>query len=147
MTLIPGIGGERSYGSIRGMTSPYEALCDIVGEDKVEGQVYNDKIGTIIPSEYLYTSADGDEHGAIRTYGTGKTSETGSVVQGQFVSNRVPETKMEGHEIGEYCATDEAIDFNTGTKTYVNGEDGNAFDYTQNPTYTWTTYVEAPAQV
>ena len=57
MTLISGIGGERSYGSIRAMTSPYEALTDILGTDKVEGQVYNDKIGTIIPTENLYTTA------------------------------------------------------------------------------------------
>ena len=42
MPLISGIGGERSYRSIRAMTSPYEALTDILGTDKVEGQVYND---------------------------------------------------------------------------------------------------------
>ena len=149
MTLIPGIGGERSYGAISAMTSPYEALCDLVGEEKVEGQVYKDTIGTIIPAENLYTTADGEEHGVIRTYGTGQSVETGGSYQGQFVSNSVPETAMEGHEIGEYCTTDEVIDFNTGTvdgkpnKTYVNSEDGTAFDYTQNPAYTWTTYVEA----
>ena len=144
MTLISGIGGERSYGSIRAMTSPYEALTDILGTDKVEGQVYNDKIGTIIPTENLYTTAAGSEHGAVRTYGTGKSAETGGNYQGQFVSNSVPETKMEGHEIGEFCQVDEKIDFNTNSKTYRNAEGGNAFDYTQNPAYTWTTYLEAP---
>lgn len=150
MTLIPGIGGERSYGAISAMTSPYEALCDLVGEEKVQGEVYDDRIGTIIPAEYLYTSAEGSEQGVIRTYGTGASEDTGSVVQGQFVSNSVPETKMEGHEIGEYCTTDEEIDFNTGTidgepnKTYVNAEDGTAFSYKDNPAYTWTTYMEAP---
>lgn len=150
MTLIPGIGGERSYGAISAMTSPYEALCDIVGEDKVEGQVYNDLVGTIIPAENLYTTADGEEHGAVRTYGTGQSEETGGNYQGQFVSNSVPETKMGDHAIGEYCATDATIDFNTGTvdgkpnKTYVNSEDGTAFAYTENPAYTWTTYLEAP---
>lgn len=81
MTLISGIGGERSYGSIRAMTSPYEALTDILGTDKVEGQVYNDKIGTIIPTENLYTTAAGSEHGAVRTYGTGKSAETGGNYQ------------------------------------------------------------------
>lgn len=144
MTLIPGIGGERSYGAIRAMTSPYEALTDILGKNKVEGQVYNDKIGTIIPTENLYTTATGDKHGAVRTYGTGKSAETGGNYQGQFVSNSVPETKMEGHEIGEFCQFDEKIDFNTNSKTYRNAEGGNAFDYTQNPAYTWTTYLEAP---
>ncbi len=144
MTLIPGIGGERSYGSIRAMTSPYEALTDILGQNKVEGQAYNDKVGTIIPTENLYTTAAGDEHGAVRTYGTGQSAETGGNYQGQFVSNSVPETKMEGHEIGEFCQFDEKIDFNTNSKTYRNAEGGNAFDYTQNPAYTWTTYLEAP---
>ena len=51
---------------------------------------------------------------------------------------------MEGHEIGEFCQVDEKIDFNTNSKTYRNAEGGNAFDYTQNPAYTWTTYLEAP---
>ncbi len=144
MTLIPGIGGERSYGAISAMTSPYEALCDIVGKGKVEGQVYNGTVGTIIPAENLYTSIDGGEHGAVRTYGTGQTKDTGGIVQGQFVSNSVPEKAMDGHAIGEYCTTDAVIDFNTGTKTYVNGKNGTAFDYKTNPAYTWTTFVEAP---
>ncbi len=144
MTLIPGIGGERSYGAIRAMTSPYEALCDILGANKVEGEAYNDLQGTIIPNEYLYTTKDGDAHGANRTYGTGQSKESGDVVQGQFVSNSVPEKAMDGHEIGEFCQVDDVIDFNTGTKTYLNGDNGNAFDYTTNPAYTWTTYLEAP---
>lgn len=144
MTLIPGIGGERSYGAISAMTSPYEALCDILGEDKVEGKVYNDLTGTIIPTENLYTTKDGDTHGAQRTYGTGQTEETGGVVQGQFVSNSVPKKAMDGHEIGEFCQVDEIIDFNTNSKTYVNAEGGNAFDYTTDPAYTWETYLEAP---
>ena len=150
MSLIPGIGGERSYGTISQMTSPYEALTDILGEDNVEGEAYTDKIGTIIPAENLYTTADGDTHGAIRTYGTGQSAESGDIYQGQFVSNSVPEQAMDGHEIGEICTTDDKIDFNTGTidgkanKTYVNSEDGNAFSYKERPAYSWTTYVEAP---
>ena len=150
MSLIPGVGGERSYGSISAMTSPYEALCDLLGEEKVEGEVYEDMIGTIIPAEYLYTTLNGEEHGAIRTYGTGQSADSGEVYQGQFVSNSVPEQQMGDHEIGEIWGTDEVIDFNTGTidgeanKTYVNGEDGNAFPYSERPAYSWTTYVEAP---
>ncbi len=144
MTLIPGIGGERSYGAVSAMTSPYEALTDILGTDKVDGNVYTDMVGTIIPAENLYTTANGTEHGAIRTYGTGQSAESGDVYQGQFVSNSVPEKAMEGHEIGEVCTTDAVIDFNTASKTYKNSEDGNAFDYTTNPAYSWTTYVEAP---
>ncbi len=144
MTLIPGIGGERSYGSIRAMTSPYEALTDILGKNKVEGQAYNDKVGTIIPTENLYTTAAGDEHGAVRTYGTGQSAETGGNYQGQFVSNSVPKTQMGDHVIGEFCKVDATIDFNTNSKTYKNAEAGNAFDCTTNPAYTWTTYLQAP---
>ena len=144
MTLIPGIGGERSYGSIRAMTSPYEALTDILGKKKVEGQAYNDKVGTIIPTENLYTTAAGDEHGAVRTYGTGQSAETGGNYQGQFVSNSVPKTQMGDHVIGEFCKVDATIDFNTNSKTYKNAEAGNAFDCTTNPAYTWTTYLQAP---
>lgn len=150
MTLVPGIGGERSYGSISAMTSPYEALCDLLGEDKVEGEAYEDKIGTIIPAEYLYTTADGEEHGAIRTYGTGQSADSGGIYQGQFVSNSVPEQQMGDHEIGEIWGIDDVLDFNTGTingepnKTYVNGDDGTAFPYSDRPAYSWTTYVEAP---
>lgn len=151
MTLIPGIGGERSYGAVKAMTSPYEALVDILGEDKVEGEVYHDLAGTIIPTEHLYTTKDGDEHGAKRTWGTGQSEETGGVVQGQFVSNSVPKYQVPGHEIGEDAGVDEIIDFNTNSKTYVNakvGEGldeskaGNAFDYKDSPAYTWETYLE-----
>ncbi len=144
MTLIPGIGGERSYGAVSAMTSPYEELCRLLGEDKVEGQVYDDLTGTIIPTDHLYTTKDGNDHGAQRTYGTGQSEETGGIVQGQFVSNNVPKYAMEGHEIGELCQVDNIIDFNTKSKNYVNAKDGNAFPYTDNPAYTWETYLEAP---
>ena len=153
MTLIPGIGGERSYGDVRAMTSPSEALVELLGEDSVDGYVYNDLAGTIIPSENLYTTKDGDAHGAKRTYGTGQSEETGGVIQGQFVSNSVPKYQVPGHEIGEEAGVDEVIDFNTNSKTYENaavGEGldqtkaGNAFDYTESPAYTWETYLEAP---
>lgn len=151
MSLIPGIGGERSYGSVKAMTSPYEALVDILGEEKVTGEAYNDLIGTIIPTDNLYTTKDGDEHGAKRTWGTGQSEETGGVVQGQFVSNSVPKYQVPGHEIGEDAGVDTVIDFNTNSKTYVNAEigegldkskAGNAFDYEDSPAYTWETYLE-----
>lgn len=153
MTLIPGIGGERSYGAISAMESPYEALTDLLGEEKVDGYVYNDLAGTIIPTDNLYTTIDGDTHGAKRTWGTGQSEETGGVVQGQFVSNNVPQYQVPGHEIGEEAGVDAVIDFNTNSKTYENaavGEGidktkaGNAFDYTESPAYTWETYLEAP---
>lgn len=145
MHLASGIGGERSYGAVKAMTSPYEALTDLVGEDKVDGQVYSDIIGTPVPNANLYTSLDGTEHGAVRTYGTAGSPGTPIVIQGQTIyMGAVDPTPMEGHEVGEMCATDEIISFTTGTKTYVNGENGNAFDRSTKPAYTWTTYIEAP---
>lgn len=145
MSLASGIGGERSYGTVASMTSPYAALVDLLGEDKVVGEVYNDIIGEAIPEEALYTTPDGDEHGAMRSYGTAGTEGTPIVMQGQtFFFGAVPEHLMEGHEMGEYAATDAMIAFTTGTKTYKNGENGNAFPAEDGSAYTWDTYVEAP---
>lgn len=58
LNLLSGIGGERSYGTVSDMTSPYEALVDLKGSDNVVGAVGIDKIGETIPNEYLYTSED-----------------------------------------------------------------------------------------
>ena len=149
MHLIPGEGGERSYGSIKAMTSPYKALTEILGEDKVEGQVYEDVLGTIIPKENLYTSLEGNEHGAKRTYGVQGASGGSGWDQGQMWGSGLVTTPYKDYEIGTECTTDDEINFNTGTvngepnKTYFNSEDGTAFSYTDDPSYTWTTYVEA----
>ena len=43
MDLISGVGGERSYGTISEMTSPYAAMVDLLGEDRVDGAVGIDK--------------------------------------------------------------------------------------------------------
>ena len=56
MRLKSGVGGERSSGTISEMTSPYEALTGLLGKKNVEGQVALDTVGTIIPTEYLYTA-------------------------------------------------------------------------------------------
>ena len=145
MSLASGIGGERSYGTIASMTSPYEALVEILGEDKVTGEVYNDIIGEAIPAASLYTSADGTENGALRTYGTAGSEGTPIVMQGQtFYMGAVEAHLMEGHEMDEAAATDDVISFTTGTKTYVNGENCNAFTASDKSAYTWTTWVEAP---
>ena len=145
LSLASGIGGERSYGTIASMTSPYEALAELLGEDKLTGAVYNDIIGEAIPEENLYTTSDGDEHGATRTYGTAGSEGTPIVMQGQtFYMGAVDPHEMEGHEMGEYAATDATIAFTTGTKTYVNGEEGNAFPAADQSAYTWDTWIEAP---
>lgn len=56
MRLKSGVGGERSSGTISEMTSPYEALSELLGKKNVEGQVALDSVGTIIPNKYLYTA-------------------------------------------------------------------------------------------
>ena len=149
LNLASGIGGERSYGTIASMTSPYEALTDILGEENVTGEVYSDIIGEVIPESALYTSADGDEHGAVRTYGTAGSEGTPFIMQGQTIyMGAVEAHEMEGHEMGEYAETDAVISFTTGTvngkpnKTYVNSEDGNAFTAADKCAYTWETYLE-----
>lgn len=145
MGLASGIGGERSYGTVASMTSPYEALVELLGEDKVTGVAYNDIIGEAIPEDALYTAAEGDEHGATRTYGTAGSEGTPIVMQGQtFYFGAVDPREMEGHEMGEFAATDAQIAFTTGTKTYKNGENGNAFPAEENSAYTWETFIEAP---
>jgi beta-glucosidase-like glycosyl hydrolase len=153
--LASGFGGERSYGAISAMVSPYAALQDNLGEENVTCAVYNDIIGTTIPNENLYTTADGDEHGVVRTYGCLGTMGNSEGQQGQaFRRGNIAETAMEGHEIGELCAIDETIDYTTGTvngepnKTYLNAnaDEGTAtaFDVSTNPAYTIESYIEAP---
>ncbi|WP_295616821.1 glycoside hydrolase family 3 N-terminal domain-containing protein, partial [uncultured Intestinimonas sp.] len=56
MDLISGVGGERSYGTISEMTSPYAAMVDLLGEDRVDGAVGIDMVGEPIPAEYLFTA-------------------------------------------------------------------------------------------
>ena len=155
MHLASGFGGERSYGTVSAMTSPYEALVELLGEDKVTGAVYEDIIGTTIPTENLYTSADGDEHGVLRTFGTTGSVAGASEQQGQiFLTGNVPEKAMEGHEIGELASIDPVLDYHVGTKdgkpnqTYLieNADEGTAtgFAYADDPAYTLNTWVEAP---
>ena len=198
MNLISGVGGERSYGTISEMTSPYAALVDLLGEDRVAGAIGTDIVGKPIPGEHLYTAVyeldetvdtdaitegdasvydeedetvdpvyDSDEpvdasqviKGVTRTYGTAGSSGESQDQQGQQITvGGVRETKMNGHEIGEYCGIDKDINFTTGTidgepnRTYKNeGADkgtATAFPYqgADDPVaYTWTTYIKAPS--
>lgn len=156
MNLISGVGGERSYGTISKMTSPYEELVTRLGEDKVEGQVAIDIVGEAVPAEYLYTDAEGSENGVKRTYGIAGAEGSSADVQGQMrMFGQQQATPMGDHEIGEDTGiVDATIDFTTGTidgkanKTYKNdGADkgtANAFTKESGAVYTWTTYLEAP---
>jgi len=156
MNLISGVGGERSYGTISKMTSPYEELVARLGEDKVEGQVAMDIVGEAIPFEYLYTDAERTENGVKRTYGIAGAEGFSAEDQGQMRMFGAQIAKAMGdHEIGEDTGiVDATIDFTTGTingkpnKTYkVEGADegtANAFTKESGAVYTWTTYLEAP---
>lgn len=156
MNLISGVGGERSYGTISKMTSPYEALAERLGEDKVDGQVAIDIVGEAIPADYLYLDAEGTDKGVKRTYGIAGNEGSAADQQGQMKRFGSQEaTPMEGHEIGEDTGiVDETIDFTTGTidgkpnKTYkAEGADegtSTAFTKESGAVYTWTTYIEAP---
>lgn len=156
MNLISGVGGERSYGTISKMTSPYKALTDLVGEDKVEGQVGIDMAGTAIPAENLFLTEDGEENGVARTYGIAGNEGSSADVQGQMKAFGSQEaTPMGDHEIGEDTGiVDTTIDFTTGTvngeanRTYKNegADEGTATAFTKDSgaVYTWTTWLEAP---
>lgn len=156
MNLISGVGGERSYGTIAKMTSPYEELAARLGEDKVEGQVALDIVGEAIPSDYLYLDAEGSETGVKRTYGIGGNEGSSADQQGQMkMFGQQEATPMGDHEIGEDTGiVDQTIDFTTGTidgkanKTYkIDGADegtATAFTKESGAVYTWTTYLEAP---
>lgn len=153
-SLAAGTGGERSYGSVGAMVAPCKALADILGQEKVTAEVYSDIIGTTIPNENLYTSADGDEHGALRTYGTAPMSSSTALQGASMFGSNISERAMEGHEIGELAGIDEVIDFTVGTRdgkpntTYkyanADGDVPEGFAYTDLPAYTWETWIEAP---
>ncbi|MDO4274753.1 MAG: glycoside hydrolase family 3 N-terminal domain-containing protein [Eubacteriales bacterium] len=156
MNLISGVGGERSYGTISKMTSPYEELASRLGEDKVEGQVAMDIVGEAIPADVLYLDAEGSDKGVKRTYGIAGNEGSASDQQGQMkMSGNQEATPMGDHEIGEDTGIiDSTIDFTTGTidgkpnKTYkADGADegtATAFTKESGAVYTWTTYLEAP---
>lgn len=150
LNIASGFAGERSYGAVKAMTSPYEALVSILGKDKVVGEVYSDIFGTTIPNENLFTSVDGDEKGVTRTYGCLGTNADSDLVQGQFqFGGGLEETAMGDHEIGEFAQIDDVIEFVTNGKGNYTNEvaGGNAIESLVDgvaPAYTWTTYVEAP---
>ena len=153
MHLISGIGGERSYGTIGNMVSPYESLKEKLGDDKVEGQVGIDIVGVPVPAENLYKDSNSSELGVTRTYGVDASQGSASDQQGQIkTSGSMTNTKMGDHEIGEFACKDSNIDFSTGTiggipnKTYkIDGADaGSATAFKKGSVYTWSTYLQAP---
>lgn len=150
---ISGIGAERSFGVLKYMESPYNAVKEIAGADaNIIGEAGLDIVGETVPEMNVYTSEDGGEHGWVRSYGIAKGDQASgsSFIPGQGGTGVIRPDYDEqgnvvipGHELGEYCTTDPAIDFTTGGKSFTNLENGNAFDG-ELDSYTWTGYIEAP---
>lgn len=156
MNLISGVGGERSYGTLEKMTSPYDALVNQLGEGKVDSEIGIDIIGETIPSNSLFLAEKSKKHGIKRTFGVAQSEGSSKNVQGQNkTSGASKDTKMGNHKIGEDTGiVDKEIDFNTGkinnkpNKTYLskNADKGtaNSFTLDSGAAYTWSTYLEAP---
>nr|WP_241393976.1 glycoside hydrolase family 3 N-terminal domain-containing protein [Clostridium beijerinckii] len=171
MNLISGIGGERSYGVLKYMQSPYEAVSDMIGNhgnssttgaavSTVEGKVGLDVVGTTIPVDYIYQSAIGTEHGWIRVDNNNSLTTTSeSVIESDDTSDSETTTSAAVTTTTDDAVTittddavttttnaavtiDNVIDFTTGTKDYKNGPNGTAFANGED--YTWTGYLEAP---
>ena len=67
---ICGYGQERSYGTLKYMTSPITELQALAGEGaNVDCEIGLDYVGQCIPTDVLYINAEGDDHGLTRYYG------------------------------------------------------------------------------
>lgn len=112
--IVSGTGSERSYGFLNYMTTPYEAMKEIAGENAaIEAYILDDEFGTTIPSDVIFTSED--------------ASESGWVMNG--ADTAVPEI--------EYLTT-----YENNKNSIDNLKDGKAFENgTEN---TWSGYLKAP---
>ena len=135
---ISGIEGERSYGTVAEMVSPYDALVDNeyggLSKENVKAYVNVDKIGVTVPKANLYkteaaakNAASGNsvaesDHGVLRYYGTGSSEAGSTFTQGQMwggnsTSNYwMVDKNGKVHDRDEVAAEDDVIDFNTGNK-------------------------------
>lgn len=153
MNQISGTGAERSFGVLKYMESPYDAVKEIAGDDaNIVGEVGLDIVGDTIPEAVVYQSENGGETGWVRSYGILKEDQSGGggFVPGQGGTGVINPDKdeagniiMPDHEIGETAGVDATIDFTTGGKSFKNLEDGTAWDG-EKDAYTWTGYLEAP---
>ena len=118
---LSGTGGERSYGVGYMMTSPYEALQEILGEENVALEAVYDTGGSTIPAENLYYKDESGEfkQGFIQEHGESKETVTGKAIEFLPAENS----------------------FSGGTAIACNGDKND----TDGNTYTWTVYVKAPS--
>lgn len=87
---ITGTGGERADGVGQYMSSPYESIQKVVGEEaNVEAFVTGDKHGSEIPAEVVFQTADGsatgwvDEDGTIYNTPCLRPEVRGNIVNGE----------------------------------------------------------------
>lgn len=145
---VGGTGGERSFGVLEYMTSPYEEMLEITGEDaNISAYILNNVHGTDIPAEYVFQSEDGDENGWVRTNGILAEDVVPSQSMGMPGQETEAETEIQpvenpGAETGSQVGVEASIDLSTGTNSFKNTENGTAM--TGEEAYTWTGYLEAP---
>ncbi|WP_040198344.1 glycoside hydrolase family 3 C-terminal domain-containing protein [Candidatus Soleaferrea massiliensis] len=146
--LVGGTGGERSFGVLEYMKTPFEAIKEIAGENaNITAEVMQDVHGTVIPADYLYQDEAGTKQGLVRTYGILAEDNTSGGgfpggPGGQGGSTEKKPVDMEGFETGSFCTVDSTIDFTTGHRSFQNNENGTAFE--DGDAYTWKGYLKAP---
>lgn len=153
VNLVGGTGGERSFGVLEYMTTPYESLTEIAGEDaNITAAILNNIHGTEIPAELVFQSEDGSENGWVRTNGI-KSEDVveqkgfgfpgGPGAQAETEEEKIPDPiENPGTELGSEVGVEENIYLTTGVRDFKNGENGTAM--TDEEAYTWIGYVEAP---
>lgn len=152
VNLVGGTGGERSFGVLEYMTTPYESIKEIAGEDaNITAAILNNVHGTDIPAELVFQSEDGTENGWTRTNGIKSEDVVESQMgfggpggeQGETEEAKAPDPiENPGTELGSTVGVEESIHLSTGKRDFKNAENGNAM--TDEEAYTWTGYVEAP---
>lgn len=153
---------ERSYGILSRMVSGAEALSEEFGTT-IEPFAAIDYLGETIPCDVLYQDEACTKHGVIRTYGIkeedkelkadaermsgGGAAFFGAVLEDEYGERvetfvgRWNEKVVIPEKLGEVAAIDPVIDFETRSKNYLNGPEGNAFP---EGSYTWKTFLKAP---
>lgn len=148
---VGGTGGERSVGVLEYMTSPYEEIMKIAGDDaNISAYILDNVHGTSIPAEDVFQSEDGDETGWVRTNGI-LAEDVVEVSSGFPMPGAEEETEEEtetqpienpGSETGSLVGVEDTISLSTGAKSFKNTETGTAL--VDDEAYTWTGYIQAP---
>ncbi len=152
---IEGTGFERSFGVLEFMRTPGEALQEIC-DCTLTTEPLEDKLGYVIPGEYLYQDEAGTMPGLRRYYGISKADcyvpkftgfpgmpagdgDDAPPPPPGMGSQEPKETPMGTFPTGALAAVDSVLEFTTGSKFFTGG---NAFP--NGSAYTWKGYLKAP---